>query len=44
MSLIQQRRQRKKAWLDARKGMPPWRLIMLLFIVLGLIWYLSWRF
>lgn len=44
MSLIRVRKRRKKAWLDARKGMPRGRLVALLFVVLVAIWYLGWRF
>jgi hypothetical protein len=44
MSLIRQRKMRKQSWLDARKGMPPWRLTGLLIFILALIWYLGSRF
>ena len=44
MSLIRQRKLRKNSWLQARKGMAPWRLTMLFLLTVGLIWYLSWRF
>lgn len=44
MSLIRQRRLRKKNWIDARKGMSLGRLLMLLVLTVGLIWYLGWRF
>jgi len=44
MSLIRQRRRRKKNWLDARKGMPGGRLLGLLILTLAVIWYLGWRF
>jgi hypothetical protein len=44
MSLIRQRMQRKKSWMDTRKGMPPWRLAGLLIFILALIWYLGWAF
>ncbi len=41
MSLIRVRRRRKKTWIDARKGMPINRLLLLLVFVLAAIWYLS---
>lgn len=44
MSLIRQRRRRKKNWLDARRGMPGGRLLGLLILTLAVIWYLGWRF
>ncbi len=44
MSLIHTRRKRKKSWLDTRKGMPMGRLMLLLIVVVGAIWYLGWRF
>jgi hypothetical protein len=44
MSLIRQRRLRKKNWIDVKKGMSSWRLITLLGFTLLLIWYLDWRF
>ncbi len=44
MSLIHVRRRRKKHFIDARKGMPPGRLLALLVGVIVLIWYLGWRF
>ncbi len=44
MSLIRIRRNRKKAWIDSKKGSPPSRLILLLVIVALAIWYLGTRF
>ena len=44
MSLIRVRRDRKKDWIDTRKGKPPRKLLMLLVVVLLLIWYLGTRF
>jgi hypothetical protein len=44
MSLIRTRRRRKKSWIDTRKGMSMSRLFLLLVVVLGIIWYLGWRF
>jgi flagellar biogenesis protein FliO len=41
MSLIRTRRSRKKNWIDARKGMPMGRLLLLLVLVVALIWYLG---
>ncbi len=44
MSLIRARRRRKKTFIDVRKGMSLGRLLVLLVAVVGLIWYLGWRF
>ena len=44
MSLIRQRKLRKKTWIDARKGMSSGRLLGLLVLTVALIWYLGWRF
>ena len=44
MSLIRVRRRRKKSWIDARKGMPPGRLLGLLVLTAVVIWFLGWRF
>lgn len=41
MSLIRMRRQRKKSWIEARKGMPAGRLVFLLVITIALIWFAS---
>lgn len=38
MSLIKVRRNRKKSWMDARKGMGVGRLVILLIVTLALIW------
>ena len=44
MSLIRQRKRRKKNWVDARKGMSQTKLVALLILVLVAIWYLGWAF
>ncbi len=44
MSLIRVRRQRKKNWIDTRKGSRPGKMILVLVLVAGLIWYLGARF
>ena len=44
MSLIRIRRERKKNWIDNKKGWSPRRLGVLLMMLLGLIWYLGFRF
>jgi len=44
MSLIRQRKLRKKNWIDTRKGMPPGRLLGLFILTVAVIWYLNWRF
>jgi hypothetical protein len=44
MSLIRVRRNRKKAWIDVRKGKSPRMLIFLLILVIAAIWYLATRF
>jgi hypothetical protein len=41
MSLIRVRRKRKREWLDVKKGKPPFRMFLLLVVVVGLIWYLN---
>jgi hypothetical protein len=41
MSLIRVRRRRKKDWIDTRKGMSVGKLMLLLVLVVGLIWYLG---
>lgn len=38
MSLIRVRRNRKKTWVDARKGMGVGKLVMLLLVTVVLIW------
>jgi hypothetical protein len=44
MSLIRQRKLRKKNWIDARGGMSGGRLLGLLALTVAVIWYLGWRF
>ncbi len=44
MSLIRVRRRRKREWIDARKGMSPTTLVILLAIVLAIVWYLGRTF
>ena len=44
MSLIRVRRKRKREWIDAKKGLSPRTLIVLLGLVLLLFWYLGSRF
>jgi hypothetical protein len=44
MSLIRVRRNRKKRWIDAKKGSSPGKLAGLLVLVVLLIWYLSSAF
>jgi hypothetical protein len=44
MSLIRVRRERKKDWIDVRKGLSPGKLVMLLVVVAIVIWFLSYRF
>lgn len=44
MSLIRQRKRRKKNWLDTRKGMSGRKLVGFLIIVVLAIWYLGWAF
>ena len=44
MSLIRIRLDRKKNWIDNKKGLPPRQLIFLLVILLIVIWYLGVRF
>jgi len=44
MSLIRIRRDRKKAWIDSKKGSNPTKLILVLFVVVWAIWYLGTRF
>jgi len=41
MSLIRVRRKRKREWLDVKRGKPPFKLLLLLAVVVGVIWYLS---
>lgn len=44
MSLIRVRRERKKNWLDTKKGPPVRVLIVVLALVLALLWYLGSAF
>jgi hypothetical protein len=44
MSLIRVRRERKKDWIDTRKGLSPGKMVMLLVVVAVMIWFLSNRF
>jgi len=41
MSLIRVRRNRKKSWVDARKGMGVGKLVLLLIVTLVVIWFAS---
>jgi hypothetical protein len=41
MSLLRARRNRKKQWIDARKGVPMTRLLLFLVLVALAIWYLG---
>ncbi|HET9948351.1 MAG TPA: hypothetical protein VFQ22_05495 [Longimicrobiales bacterium] len=41
MSLIRQRKLRKKNWVDVRRGMATTKLIVLLLFVVAIIWYLD---
>lgn len=44
MSLIRQRKLRKKNFIDARKGMPLGQLLTLFVLAVVVMWYLGWRF
>lgn len=44
MSLIRVRRQRKREWIDAKKGRSPTALVVLLVVVIAIIWYLGRAF
>ncbi len=44
MSLIRIRRNRKKAWIDTKKGAAPRKLILFFAGVVIVIWYLGLRF
>ena len=44
MSLIRVRRQRKKEWIDVKKGKSPGALVVLLGVVAVVIWYLGRAF
>lgn len=41
MSLIRVRRERKKNWIDNKKGLPPRSLLVLLAALLAVMWYLG---
>ncbi|MEE2900143.1 MAG: hypothetical protein VX815_16905 [Gemmatimonadota bacterium] len=44
MSLIRVRRRRKKNWIAATKGMSSRRLMTLLALTIGFIWFIGWRY
>jgi hypothetical protein len=44
MSLIRVRRDRKKDWIDTRKGKSPRSLLVIFILVSVAIWFLSTRF
>jgi hypothetical protein len=44
MSLIRVRKQRKKNWIDKKESSSPRRLMILLIMLVGVIWYLGFRF
>jgi hypothetical protein len=44
MSLIRQRRNRKRDWIDVKKGTSAAKLVVLLVAVIAVIWYLGYRF
>ncbi len=44
MSLIKVRRDRKRNWIDVKRGLPLKTLLFLLILVVLAIWYLSTRF
>ena len=44
MSLIRVRRDRKKNWIDHKKGFDPKSLMMALAVLVVVIWYLGVRF
>lgn len=44
MSLIRVRRNRKRDWIDVKKGTSAARLVVLLVAVIAIIWYLGYRF
>jgi hypothetical protein len=41
MSLIRERRRRKKSWIESRKGMPVGKLVFFLAFTVVLIWFAS---
>ena len=44
MSLIRIRKERKKNWIDRKASSSPRRLVMLLVMLIGVIWWLGFRF
>ena len=44
MSLIRVRKQRKMNWIDKKKNSSPRRLVILLIMLVGVIWWLGFRF
>jgi hypothetical protein len=44
MSLIRVRRNRKRDWIDVKRGTSAARLVVLLVAVIAIIWYLGYRF
>jgi len=44
MSLIRVRRERKKEWIEAKKGRSPRALFLLLIFVMGIIAYLTLKY
>ena len=44
MSLIRVRKQRKKNWIDKKESSSPRRLVILLIMLVGVIWWLGFRF
>lgn len=44
MSLIRVRRDRKREWIDAKKGRSPRGLLLLLVFVVGILTYISLKF
>ncbi|MEZ4424051.1 MAG: hypothetical protein R3E98_11605 [Gemmatimonadota bacterium] len=44
MSLIRVRRDRKRDWIDAKKSKSPWKLGLLLVLIVAAFWYLNQTF
>ncbi len=44
MSLIRVRRDRKRDWIDQKRGIGPMKLAGLLLFVILVIWYVGFRF